>query len=73
MLIKALRFRINNSLIYLKFYILSQCFTIITGKGIFGGVDIIMLLILYVFDVYRSETLSNSLTLDNHDEVKLTS
>ncbi len=50
-LIKAIRFRISSEYKWLRYYIFSQCFTLIAGYGILGGVDIILLLILYIFDV----------------------
>jgi hypothetical protein len=40
---------------YLKYYIAMQSFTLLTGKGILGGVDIILLLILYIFDTERNK------------------
>lgn len=53
LLIKAIRFRIGSEFQYLKYYIFMQCFTLATGKGIFAGVDILILVILYVFDLDR--------------------
>jgi len=55
LIIKGLTFKISNNIDFLKFYIFLQCFTVFTGYGFLGGVDIIMLLILYVFDVDRAE------------------
>jgi len=51
---KSLRFKISPEYNFLKYYILTQCFTLVTGYGIFGGVDVILLLILYVFDKDRA-------------------
>jgi hypothetical protein len=62
MLIRAIRFNISKELQYLKFYIFSQCFTLITGYGILGGVDVVILLILYVFDVDRAEKLQENVS-----------
>jgi hypothetical protein len=55
MIVKSVRFKISSDYSYLKYYILSQCFTFFTGYGIFGGVDIFIMLILYVFDMDRSK------------------
>jgi hypothetical protein len=55
LVVKAIRFNISKELLYLKFYILSQCFTLLTGFGIFGGVDILLLLALYIFDVDQAK------------------
>jgi hypothetical protein len=59
MLFKSIRFKINPEYNFLKYYILTQCFTLVTGYGIFGGVDVILLLILYVFDKDRSNQLED--------------
>jgi hypothetical protein len=58
LLVKSILFKTTPEFQYLKFYILSQCFTLLTGFGLLGGVDIIILLILYIFDVQRAESLS---------------
>lgn len=55
MISRSIGFRMDSRYSYLKYYIVMQCFTLLTGKGLFGGVDIILLLILYIFDVDRSE------------------
>jgi hypothetical protein len=52
---KSLTFKVDNNILFLRFYILTQCFTIVTGRGFLSGVDIIMLLILYIFDVDRAQ------------------
>ncbi len=57
MILKALFFPVSPVYSYLKYYILFQCFTMITGKGLFSGVDVVLLLILYVFDVDRDESI----------------
>jgi len=54
LIIKSVRFKVSQDYSYLKYYIYAQCFTFFTGFGIFGGVDIIILMILYVFDVDRT-------------------
>lgn len=51
MLLKSIRFKVGLEYRYLKYYIVMQCFTLATGKGILGGVDILILLILYIFDL----------------------
>lgn len=51
MLVKSIRFKVGLEYRYLKYYIVMQCFTLATGKGILGGVDILILLILYIFDM----------------------
>jgi hypothetical protein len=52
---RALLFKIPGHYVFLKFYILAQCFTLLTGKGIFGGTDIVIVSILYIFDAVRAE------------------
>ncbi len=62
MLAKSILFKVSPEYRYLKYYIVMQCFTLVTGYGILGGVDVVLLLILYVFDVDRANyTSSNSL------------
>lgn len=68
MLYKSLRFKVSSKYSFLKYYILSQCFTLIAGFGILGGVDIIILMILYIFDVdrdRRNKSKSELITLQN--------
>jgi len=60
LLLKAIFFKTTLEFQFLKYYIFSQCFTLLTGYGIFGGVDIILLLILYIFDIQRAESISMS-------------
>lgn len=55
LLIRALLFKVPGQYLFLKFYILTQCFTLLTGKGILGGTDIVIVAILYIFDVARAE------------------
>jgi len=55
MILKGAFFKVSQGFYYLKYYIFIQCFTLLTGNGIFGGVDIIILMILYIFDVNRHE------------------
>jgi len=43
-----------------------QCFTLIAGNGIFAGVDIVMLMILYVYDVQRSQMVNEQLQPNNN-------
>jgi hypothetical protein len=57
MLVKVLTIKVGPEVQFLKYYILSQCFTLVAGNGIFGGADIVLILILYVFDVNRAEIL----------------
>ncbi len=58
MVVKAILFKVSPELHFLKYYILSQCFTLIAGYGIFGGADIVLALSLYAFDVDRTEWLN---------------
>ncbi len=55
MIAKSLFFKVSPEYRYLKYYIGMQCFTLLTGYGILGGVDILILLILYIFDVDRAK------------------
>ncbi len=57
MLGKSLFFKVSPEYNFLKYYIVSQCFTLLTGYGLLSGVDIIIVMILYVFDVDRFERL----------------
>ncbi|MBN2522564.1 MAG: hypothetical protein JXB24_04785 [Bacteroidales bacterium] len=50
MLVKSLTIKVSPKYQFFKFYILVQCFTLIAGSGILSGVDIILLIILYIFD-----------------------
>ena len=68
MVIKVLLFKAGPEVQFLKYYVLSQCFTLVTGYGIFGGADIVMILILYVFDVNRAEILSEKYSLESNSE-----
>ncbi len=43
---------------FLKYYIYFQSFTLIAGSGIFGGADIALIIILYIFDWDRANTLN---------------
>lgn len=61
MLGKSLTFKVSPAYNFLKYYIVSQCFTLLTGYGILSGVDINIVLILYVFDVDRFESLNETL------------
>ncbi len=54
MLAKSILFSVSPGYRYLKYYIIMQSFTLATGYGILGGVDVVLLLILYVFDVDRA-------------------
>lgn len=54
MLVKSILFNVSLAYRYLKYYIVMQCFTLVTGYGILGGVDVILLLILYLFDLDRA-------------------
>lgn len=60
MLTKSLLIKVNSEFRYLKYYIVMQGFTLLTGFGILGGVDVVLLLILYVFDVDRANRLKES-------------
>jgi len=53
-LARSILFKVGIEYSYLKYYIASQCFTLIAGYGILGGVDILIVLIVYIFDVDRS-------------------
>lgn len=68
LLIKAITFRVSPYLKYLKYYIVVQCFTLFTGYGILGGVDINLLLILFIFDADRAEIL-DKLVQKNETEI----
>lgn len=57
LLVKSLRFKISPKFSFFKYYILSQCFTLLTGFGVFGGVDVVWVLSLYIFDKNRAELL----------------
>ncbi len=61
LLFKSIFYKISSKYSFLKYYIIAQCFTLLTGYGIFGGVDVIIVLILYVFDVDRFERLQETL------------
>lgn len=52
---KSILFRVSPKYRYLKYYILMQCFTLLTGFGILGGVDVLLLLIIYLFDHDRHQ------------------
>jgi hypothetical protein len=54
MFVKSLTFKISHEYNFLKYHIMCQCFTLLTGYGLLGGVDVVIVLILYVFDVNRS-------------------
>ncbi len=71
MLIKSVLFKVSPEYRYLKYYIVMQFFTLATAEGIFGGVDIILILILYVFDVDRANRLHN-VTINNLNQLKTT-
>jgi energy-coupling factor transporter transmembrane protein EcfT len=71
MLIKAICFKISDKYSFLKYYIFSQCFTLITGYGIFGGVDIVMVLSLYIFDVDRAAILFTKNREKNNQDISL--
>ena len=60
MLAKSIMFRVSPEYRYLKYYIIMQCFTLLTGYGILGGVDVVLLLILYVFDVDRANQIKEN-------------
>lgn len=55
LLFRALTFKIPSRYLFMKFYIATQCFTLLTGKGLIGGTDIIIVMILYLFDTARDE------------------
>lgn len=57
MLVKSLLIKVSPEYRYLKYYIVMQGFTLATGYGILGGVDVVLLLILYIFDKDRANTL----------------
>lgn len=71
MLIKVLLFKVSPGIQYLKYYILTQCFTLVAGYGIFGGADIVILLILYVFDVNRAEILKEKYSLESNPKISI--
>jgi len=60
MLAKSIMIRVSPEYRYLKYYIIMQCFTLLTGYGILGGVDVVLLLILYVFDVDRANQIKEN-------------
>jgi len=55
MLAKAGLIKVSSRYRYLKYYIVMQYFTLVTAEGILGGVDIVLVLILYIFDVDRAQ------------------
>jgi hypothetical protein len=67
LLIKVLRFKISDKYSFLKYYIFSQCMTLITGFGIFGGADIVLILILYIFDVNRTDNIQTLISTNKED------
>ena len=60
MLAKSLLFKVSPEYRYMKYYILMQGFTLATGYGILGGVDVVILLILYMFDLDRANRLKGN-------------
>jgi len=60
LLVKSIGFKVSPEYRYLKYYIIMQCFTLATGKGILGEVDVAIILILYIFDVDRSQQILRS-------------
>jgi hypothetical protein len=65
---KALTFKIDREYLYLKYYILSQCFTLITGNGIFSGTDIVFVMILYILDVQKANRLQRTAFEESEEE-----
>jgi hypothetical protein len=71
MLLKSLTFKTSSTYTFLKYYILSQCFTLLTGYGLLGGVDVTIILILYIFDVDRDLNLRALNKADNPTDILL--
>jgi len=51
LLVRALTFKTAEQYKFLKYYIMAQCFTLLTGSGFLGGSDIVLISIVYVFDI----------------------
>lgn len=69
MLVKSLTFKVSPKYQFLKFYILAQCFTLIAGSGTLSGVDIILLIILYMFDRDRANQTEMKLVREEYSEL----
>lgn len=57
LILKALFIKTANGYNFLKYYIVSQCFTFLTGKGFIGGADIVFVCTLYIFDIQNAKLL----------------
>lgn len=55
LLAKAFLIKIGPSYRFLKYFIAAQCFTLLAGKGVLGGADIILICSLYIFDIEHAE------------------
>jgi len=55
MLFKLIAIKIDPEYEYLRYYVFLQLFTIVTGKGIFGVPDLVIILIAYMFDLGNCE------------------
>jgi len=64
MLAKSVLIKVSPEYRYLKYYIVMQGFTLATGFGILGGVDVVLLLILYIFDRDRADKLEEESKLE---------
>lgn len=58
LLIKSLTIKVTNDYKFLKYYILAQCFTLIAGKGVLGGADIVLVCTLYIFDIENAKLIT---------------
>ena len=54
---KGIFFKVRDQYKFLKYYIVFQSMTLIAGRGIFSGVDILILSIVYIFDQDRAHVL----------------
>jgi hypothetical protein len=55
LLAKAFLIKIGTSYRFLKYFIAAQCFTLLAGKGVLGGADIILICSLYIFDIEHAK------------------
>jgi hypothetical protein len=60
LLIKAIFFKIGHEYRFLKYYIVAQCFTLLGGKGVIGGADIVLICTLYIFDLEHAKLKNNN-------------
>jgi len=66
MLWKVSFFKVSPGYQFLKYYVFMQCFTMIAGAGVLAGVDIVIIMILYVYDIHRSQVVNEQLQANNN-------